>query len=60
MKMSKDSEISCLGLLDKYAGLAAIESIRVGKHLSVDILYDGSLGFLVCCRDPLICDMLEV
>jgi hypothetical protein len=40
--------IASLGLIDKYAGLAAIKDSRVADNrLSSKIVFDGTLGFLV-------------
>ena len=42
------NEIACLGLLDKYAGLAAISNIKTTEsEISLDVQFAGSLGFLV-------------
>ncbi|KFZ16354.1 hypothetical protein V501_02253 [Pseudogymnoascus sp. VKM F-4519 (FW-2642)] len=42
------AKVASLGLIDKYAGLAAIQrSEVVGGKLSVDVGFDGVLGFLV-------------
>jgi hypothetical protein len=41
-------KIANLGLIDKYAGLAAIKnSNAVGNKLSTEVIFDGTLGFLV-------------
>ncbi|KAK9243148.1 raffinose synthase or seed imbibition protein Sip1-domain-containing protein [Lipomyces tetrasporus] len=41
-------EIACLGLLNKYAGLAAIADTKVGETaLDLSILFEGELGFIV-------------
>ena len=43
-----DTMIACLGLIDKYAGLAAIQGTQiVGGKLSVDVGFNGLVGFLV-------------
>ncbi|KAG0646377.1 putative galactinol-sucrose galactosyltransferase 2 [Hyphodiscus hymeniophilus] len=43
-----DTMVACLGLIDKYAGLAAIQRTQVkGGQLSVAISFTGILGFLV-------------
>ncbi|OZJ02478.1 hypothetical protein BZG36_05143 [Bifiguratus adelaidae] len=44
------AKIATLGLIDKYAGLAAIKASQVnGDRLSTEIRFDGILGFLVAC-----------
>ncbi|KAJ8096985.1 hypothetical protein POJ06DRAFT_283641 [Lipomyces tetrasporus] len=41
-------EIACLGLLDKYAGLAAIAATElIGTTLKISFLFEGELGFVV-------------
>ncbi|KAK9312212.1 glycoside hydrolase superfamily [Lipomyces starkeyi] len=41
-------EIACLGLLKKYAGLAAIADTElIGTTLKTSILFEGELGFIV-------------
>ncbi|KAK9320906.1 glycoside hydrolase superfamily [Lipomyces orientalis] len=41
-------EVACLGLLNKYAGLAAIADTKVGETtLDLSILFEGELGFIV-------------
>ncbi|KAK9350082.1 glycoside hydrolase superfamily [Lipomyces doorenjongii] len=41
-------EIACLGLLNKYAGLSAIDSIEFNaKSLRACVLFEGELGFIV-------------
>ncbi|KAK9237500.1 glycoside hydrolase superfamily [Lipomyces kononenkoae] len=43
-----DIEIACLGLVDKYAGLAAIAAAElIGTTLKLSILFEGELGFVV-------------
>jgi hypothetical protein len=43
-----DISVANLGLIDKYAGLAAIsESVVIGTRLCTQILYQGVLGFLI-------------
>ncbi|KAK9365192.1 raffinose synthase or seed imbibition protein Sip1-domain-containing protein [Lipomyces kononenkoae] len=42
-----DIEIACLGLIDKYASLAAIASLElIGKTLKISIFFEGELGFV--------------
>jgi hypothetical protein len=41
-------KIASLGLIDKYAGLAAVKNSKViGNKLSTDVVFDGTLGFLI-------------
>jgi hypothetical protein len=41
-------KIASLGLIDKYAGLAAVKNSKViGNMLSTDVVFDGTLGFLI-------------
>ena len=41
-------KIASLGLIDKYAGLAAVKNIKVAESkLFAEIIFDGILGFLV-------------
>lgn len=41
-------KIANLGLIDKYAGLAAVKSSQaIGSRLSTEVIYAGKLGFLV-------------
>lgn len=48
------AKVASLGLIDKYAGLAAIQRSQVvGGRLSVDVSFDGILGFLVTLGDKL-------
>lgn len=48
------TKVANLGLIDKYAGLAAIRKSQVvGGRLSVDVGFDGVLGFLVTLGDEL-------
>jgi hypothetical protein len=46
-----DTMVACLGLIDKYAGLAAIRKSQVmtGK-LSIDFSFNGVAGFLIMLR----------
>lgn len=42
------TRIASLGLIDKYAGLAAVKCSRsTGNRLSTEVVFDGNIGFLV-------------
>ncbi|KAH8694852.1 glycoside hydrolase superfamily [Talaromyces proteolyticus] len=46
------TKISVLGLIDKYAGLAALQCVKIqGTSLEVESKYDGVLGFILA-REP--------
>ncbi|KAK9452713.1 glycoside hydrolase superfamily [Dipodascopsis uninucleata] len=51
--VANESEIACLGLIDKYASLGAIKDVKVeGAVFSTNILFEGLLCFIVRgCND---------